>query len=188
MISPPSHTPKHETPHLNRLPDPHTPPQRRVHRKIGSEHLDTGSVDEHAYGYSKHETLCETHIGCPVCVCMRVVDTEGEGGGKWAYHVSSRFEDEHAESDPAGVVITNRQASAGLSTAMNLDRCFSCREMYASSGCKGSDAAGCKAASCVQVAEDEEEGTQTPPCIVCVRREVSRAVTSVCRVRRTPLS
>ena len=55
--------PEHEAAHRNRLPDPPTPPQRRVHHEISSEHLDAGSVDQHARGNSRHEALCETHMG-----------------------------------------------------------------------------------------------------------------------------
>ena len=34
---------------------------------------------------------------------------------------------------PAGVVMATRQASVGFSTVINLDKCFSCGEMYAAS-------------------------------------------------------
>ena len=34
---------------------------------------------------------------------------------------------------PAGVVMANRQANVGLSTARNLERCFSCGEMCVAS-------------------------------------------------------
>ena len=53
---------------------------------------------------------------------------------------------------PAGVVIAKRQASVGLSTAMNFDRFFSCGAMYASSGCKSrcNGSWDTAAASCAQ--------------------------------------